>query len=92
MQFQLFGTGKRQQQELQKSSHHAPPATKQTIELGTIHFVNLTPDGRHGDFHRALRLAKETGKPIFANFVEWSGCKASKIIYMSKNHADRVDF
>eukprot|EP00541_Cyclophora_tenuis_P007846 CAMPEP_0116552124 /NCGR_PEP_ID=MMETSP0397-20121206/6319_1 /TAXON_ID=216820 /ORGANISM="Cyclophora tenuis, Strain ECT3854" /LENGTH=70 /DNA_ID=CAMNT_0004077053 /DNA_START=84 /DNA_END=296 /DNA_ORIENTATION=- len=46
---------------------------KQAVELGTINYVNLTPDGRHGDFDTALQVAAQTGKPIFANFVEWSG-------------------
>ena len=57
-----------------------PPGTlartvpeNQPIELGTINYVNLTSDGRHGDYERALQVARETGKPIFANFVEWSG-------------------
>ena len=45
----------------------------QAVELGTINYVNLTPDGRHGEYETALRVAAETGKPIFANFVEWSG-------------------
>jgi hypothetical protein len=48
-------------------------APNQAIELGTIHYVNLTLDGRHGDLETALRVAAETAKPIFANFVEWSG-------------------
>lgn len=47
--------------------------TPQPVELGTIDYVNLSPDGRHGDFETAIRIARETGKPIFANFVEWSG-------------------
>ena len=45
----------------------------QCIELGTIQYCNLTKDGKHGDYETVLRVAKETGKPIFANFVEWSG-------------------
>jgi len=45
----------------------------QAVELGTINYVNLTPDGRHGEFEKALEVARLTGKPIFANFVEWSG-------------------
>jgi hypothetical protein len=49
------------------------PARNQPIELGTIEYCNLTPDGRHGDFDAAIREAAATGKPIFANFVEWSG-------------------
>ena len=43
------------------------------IELGTIEYVNLTPDGRHGDYDKAVQVARDSGKPIFANFVEWSG-------------------
>lgn len=46
---------------------------EQPIELGTIEYVNLTPDGRHGDLERALAKATETGKPLFVNFVEWAG-------------------
>ena len=45
----------------------------QDVELGTIHYANLTPDGKHGDMDVALCLARETSKPIFCNFVEWSG-------------------
>ena len=47
--------------------------SNQPIELGTIDYCNLTADGKHGDFDAALQAAAETGKPIFANFVEWSG-------------------
>jgi hypothetical protein len=47
--------------------------SNQAVELGTINYVNLTRDGRHGEFETALQVARETGKPIFANFVEWSG-------------------
>ena len=43
------------------------------VELGTIQYVNLTSDARHGDYQTAVDIAAETGKPIFANFVEWSG-------------------
>ena len=50
-----------------------PPATNQAVELGTIHYCNLTPDQRHGDYDAALQAAAASGKPIFANFVEWSG-------------------
>ena len=53
-----------------------PPASThhQAVELGTIHYCNLlTPDQRHGDYDAALQAAKASGKPIFANFVEWSG-------------------
>lgn len=49
------------------------PRTPQYVELGTINYVNLTPDGRHGDYQTALDQARSTGKPILANFVEWSG-------------------
>jgi hypothetical protein len=51
----------------------SPPQRKQPVELGTIHYVNLTADGRHGDMEKALVVAAESGKPIFANFVEWTG-------------------
>ena len=43
------------------------------VELGTIQYVNLTPDARHGDYQTAIDVAARTGKPVFANFVEWSG-------------------
>jgi hypothetical protein len=49
------------------------PPPRQYVELGTIDYVNLTPDGKHGDYQTALDIAAETGKPIFVNFVEWSG-------------------
>jgi hypothetical protein len=55
------------------TSNVPSPRRAQAVELGTIDYVNLTPDGRHGDFETAVRIAQETGKPIFANFVEWSG-------------------
>lgn len=56
------------------SGNLAPiPVKNQPVELGTIHYVNLTADGRHGDLEKALQVASESGKPIFANFVEWSG-------------------
>lgn len=48
----------------------AAPA-KQHVELGSINYVNL--DGTHGDMEIALSEAKRTGKPIFANFVEFPG-------------------
>ena len=40
----------------------------QAVELGTINYLK-----RHGDYETALRLSRETGKPLFCNFVEWSG-------------------
>ena len=49
------------------------PPPQQYVELGTIRYVNLSADGRHGDYKTAVKVARETGKPIFANFVEWSG-------------------
>ena len=49
------------------------PPPKHYVELGTIEYVNLTADGKHGDFEAAINIARVTGKPIFANFVEWSG-------------------
>lgn len=51
----------------------SPTHASQAVELGTIHYINLTPNRKHGDFQAALAAAAETGKPIFANFVEWSG-------------------
>jgi len=41
------------------------------VELGTINYVNL--EGTHGDMDIAVSEAKRTGKPIFANFVEFPG-------------------
>ena len=43
------------------------------VELGTIQYVNLSQDGKHGDFQAAIDIAAQRKKPIFANFVEWSG-------------------
>jgi hypothetical protein len=61
----------------EQTTHTIPPRKpripQQSIELGTIEYCNLSKDGRHGDYDTAIRLATETGKPIFANFVEWSG-------------------
>lgn len=45
----------------------------QAVELGTINYLNLDSQKRHGDYETALRLSRETGKPLFCNFVEWSG-------------------
>jgi hypothetical protein len=52
-----------------------PPPQHHYVELGTIHYVNLTRNGKHGDYHRALEVAREFegSKPILANFVEWPG-------------------
>jgi len=55
---------KRQQQHDQKH---------QAVELGTINYINLTSDGKHGDYDRAIEASLKSGKPIFCNFVEWSG-------------------
>ena len=42
--------------------------------LAFSYYCNLvTPDQRHGDYDAALQAAAASGKPIFANFVEWSG-------------------
>ena len=49
------------------------PPPKEYVELGTIEYVNLTADCKHGEFEPAITHARVTGKPIFANFVEWSG-------------------
>jgi hypothetical protein len=51
--------------------------SEQPIELGTIDYCNLTADGKHGDFDAALQVVAEAGRPIIANFVEWSGCRVS---------------
>jgi len=45
----------------------------QVVELGTINYVNLDDSQSHGDMEKALTVAKETGRPLFCNFVEWSG-------------------
>lgn len=51
-----------------------PRRSKQPIELGTIQYCNITSDGRHGDYNTVLQVASQNmDKPIFANFVEWSG-------------------
>lgn len=50
-----------------------PRRPNQAVELGTIDYVNLTPDGKHGDYDSAIQASLQTGKPILANFVEWSG-------------------
>ena len=56
---------------LNRSRPKQPP---QPIELGTIHYCNITPDGRHGDYNTVLQIASQNlNKPIFVNFVEWSG-------------------
>lgn len=51
----------------------SPSQQKQPVKLGAIYYLNLTADGRHGDMERALAVAAESGKAIFANFVEWTG-------------------
>lgn len=56
-----------------KARLSSPLASGQAVELGDINYVNLTSDQRHGEFDPVVALAKETGKPIFANFVEWAG-------------------
>ena len=47
--------------------------SKNSVELGSIEYVNFTKDRNHGEYQIALDEAKRTGKPIFANFVEWPG-------------------
>ena len=54
------------------------PLPAQAVELGTIDYVNLTPDRKHGDYQTAVAQSLQTGKPIFANFVEWSGWRGCK--------------
>ena len=71
-----------QHQDPSKTNAEAPmPMTSQNrkrihpqaVELGTIEYINLTTDGKHGDYDQAIAASLETGKPSFANFVEWSG-------------------
>lgn len=67
------------------ANSHAP---KQYVELGTIDYVNLTIDRKHGDYQTAIDIATETGKPIFCNFVEWAGwqgCKDAGRIFADPN-------
>lgn len=45
----------------------------QAVELGTIHYVNLTKCQRRGGIRKALSISSTTGKPMFCNFVEWKG-------------------
>ncbi|KAG7370909.1 hypothetical protein IV203_019479 [Nitzschia inconspicua] len=52
---------------------HRQSTSRQHVEMGAINYVNLSQDGKHGDYDTAIRMAKATGKPIIANFVEWSG-------------------
>jgi hypothetical protein len=58
---------------LKKAPTTTKPQPQQPIELGTISYCNITDDGRHGDYKVVLEVAKQSDKPIFANFVEWSG-------------------
>jgi hypothetical protein len=78
---------RKQKQKMKPPSVDPPPASssshsggmqqrrqqQQPIELGTIEYYNISPDGKHGDFELALQTASERNKPIFANFVEWAG-------------------
>ena len=50
----------------------------QAEELGTISYVNLDEYKRHGEMQKAIDISNETGKPLFCNFVEWSGCQGCK--------------
>jgi hypothetical protein len=54
------------------------PTPRQYTELGSIRYVNLTKDGKHGEYEKTVDIAKRTGRPIFANFVEWSGWAGCK--------------
>lgn len=49
------------------------PKPNKHVELGTIQYVNLSKDGRHGDYETAALHVADGKKPIFANFVEWPG-------------------
>ena len=51
-----------------------PPRPKQSVELGTINYTNLTAgDNGKERLELALRNAEKSKKPIFANFVEFPG-------------------
>ena len=72
----LFRRNKKEESATETSSRPmetSSPIPNQAVELGTINYVNLTLDGRHGEYDKAVQVSRETGKPIFANFVEWSG-------------------
>eukprot|EP00581_Thalassiosira_minuscula_P008051 CAMPEP_0183702930 /NCGR_PEP_ID=MMETSP0737-20130205/869_1 /TAXON_ID=385413 /ORGANISM="Thalassiosira miniscula, Strain CCMP1093" /LENGTH=182 /DNA_ID=CAMNT_0025929617 /DNA_START=47 /DNA_END=595 /DNA_ORIENTATION=+ len=51
-----------------KTSSGSP---SQAVELGSINYVNLTPDGKHGDYGAAVRASLETGNP--SSPTSWSG-------------------
>jgi hypothetical protein len=51
----------------------SPLALGQAVELGDINYINLDKNKKHGDFISAINAAAASNKPIFANFVEWSG-------------------
>jgi len=70
---EIFGRGKKKNQLGEAVAESARNNPNRHVELGTIEYVNLTADGKHGEFEPAIDIARETGKPIFANFVEWSG-------------------
>lgn len=55
------------------SAARAAPPPNQCIELGKIRYVNLAQGSQHGDMAAALGAAKESGKPLFVNFVEFPG-------------------
>ena len=80
--YSLFRGNNKPKRPTAKDLQHAAalrptPLPDQPIELGTIHYQNLTADGRHGDYEAALHAASPeqnpTGKPLFCNFVEWTG-------------------
>ena len=52
--------------------------TTKYVELGTINYINLSDDLKHGSYEVAVEEARRQGKPIFANFVEWSGWQGCK--------------
>ena len=57
----------------QKNKKKCITSLEQAVELGTINYLNLDAQKRHGDYETALKLSKESGKPLFCNFIEWSG-------------------
>ena len=58
-----------------------PPPLHGYLEYGSIHYVNLhnphtpyvTHDGDVVAMNQIIDMAKSSGKPIFANFVQWPG-------------------
>ena len=48
--------------------------SQNAVELGHVTYLNLSPDGAHGEYELAVKaIATQPTKPLFVNFVEWSG-------------------